>query len=82
MSMLKQLFGFFVMISIIKMVCFPSETEIPEDNASLDRMDIKLTRSDFAYLASLKTEVGKKDAIRNFKLQRIHAIKDEKKKKA
>lgn len=38
------MFGFVVMASLVKMICFPSETEIPEDPASLDKMDIKLTR--------------------------------------
>lgn len=44
MGLVKKLFGFILMLSIVKMICFPSETEIPEDPASLDQMDIKLTR--------------------------------------
>lgn len=79
MSIFKKLFGFFVIISIIKMVAFPSEAEMPEDNASLDRMEIKLSRHEFAYISSLNTESGKQDHVRKLKLERIHKIKAEKK---
>ena len=70
------------MISLVKMICFPGESEIPEDPASLDKMDIKLTRLEQQTLMGLNTEAGRIDYVRTCKLTRIHKIKAEKKRKA
>ena len=70
------------MISLIKMICFPGESEIPEDPASLDKMDIKLTKLEQQTLMGLNTEAGRIDYVRTCKLLRIHKIKAEKKRKA
>lgn len=42
-AIMKKLFGFVVLVSLVKMICFPTESEIAEDPESLDRMEIKLT---------------------------------------
>jgi len=50
-GILKKLFGFILICSLVKMICFPTEAEIPEDPASLDRMDIQLTRDEYAAIS-------------------------------
>lgn len=81
-GIMKKVFGFVLMISLVKMICFPTEAEIPEDPASLDQMEIQLTRQEFATISAQKTESGRLEAIRKAKLDRIHKIKAEKKKAA
>ena len=45
-------------------------------------MDIKLTRLEQSSIMTLKTEAGRIDYIRSLKLERIHKIKSDKRKKA
>lgn len=72
MGLIKQFLGLILFLSLMKAIIFPTvEFVYTEDEQFVNRVDIKLNRTEYIYLESILDENQKKIELDKLKIQRI-----------